>query len=98
MAATEEYGYQRPGCHYFVMLAKERGIKITVPPESDLLAPSAQYGYVMGSVKWKKLMARRAELQGRIAAAAQRYEDARNEWNFLKGAYDDNEYHINTWV
>ena len=98
MAATEEYGYQRPGCHYFVMIAKERGIKITVPPESDLLKPPAPYGYVMGSPMYKKLMARKAELEGRLQRAAESYEQHRNEWNFLKGALDDLNYTLNTWV
>lgn len=98
MSATEEWGYQRSGCHYFVMLAKARGIKVTVPPESDLLQPPSPYGYVMGSPMYKKLTTRRAELEGRIASAAQRYEDARNEWNFLKGALDDLTYTLNTWV
>lgn len=98
MSAGEEYAYQRPGCHHFLMLAKERGIKVTVPEQSDLMAPAIRYGYVMGSPMWKKLQARRGELDGRIAAAEKRYEDARNEWHFLKGARDDLEYMLNTWV
>lgn len=98
MAATEEYGLQRPGCHYFVMLAKERGIKITVPPESDLLKPPAAYGYVMGSPMYKKLMTRKSELEGRLQKSAEAYEANRNEWNFLKGALDDLNYTLNTWV
>jgi hypothetical protein len=98
MAATEEYAHQRPGCHYFITLAKARGIKVTVPHESDLMRPPAPYGFVMDSPAYKKLRTRAAELDGRIASAAQRYEDARNEWHFLRGARDDLEYVLNTWV
>lgn len=98
MADNTEYGYQRPGCHYFVMLARERGITVTVPPQSDLLSAPAPYGYIMGSPMWQKMQARAQELDSRIASAAQRYEDARNEWNFLKGARDDLEYMLRTWV
>ena len=36
MSAHEEYGLQRPGCQYFITLAMQRGIKVTIPPESDL--------------------------------------------------------------
>jgi hypothetical protein len=44
MSATEEYGYQRAGCHYFITLALQRGIRVTIPPESDLLMPKPLYG------------------------------------------------------
>lgn len=98
MSATEEYGYQRAGCHYFIMLAQSKGIKITVPAQSDLLQPPAPYGYVMGSPMYQKLTTRRAELRAREQAAAAAYENSRNEWHFLKGAIDDLDYVINTWV
>jgi hypothetical protein len=98
MADNTEYGYQRPGCHYFVMLARERGITVTVPPQSDLLAPPAPYGYIMASPMWQKMQSRAQELDSRIASAAQRYEEARNEWNFLKGARDDVDYMLRTWL
>jgi len=39
MAAMEEYGYQRPGCQFFVLEALRRGIGVYVPPESDLMRP-----------------------------------------------------------
>jgi hypothetical protein len=98
MSATEEYGYQRAGCHYFIQIAQLRGIKVVIPPESDLAQPPQPYGFVMGNSMYKKLMARRTELQGRVQKAAENYEHYRNEWNFLKGALDDLEYTLNTWV
>lgn len=98
MSATSEYALQRPGCHYFITLARQAGVEVTIPHESDLERPPAPYGYVMGSAQYKKLKTRAAELEGRIAIAAQAYEDKRNEWHFLKGARDDLEYILNTWV
>lgn len=98
MSATEEYGYQRAGCHFFIQLAKSRGIKVTVPAESDLLRPPPPYGYIMGTRMYVKLAQRRAELVGRLNNAAAEYEARRNEWNFLKGAVDDLDYMLNTWV
>jgi hypothetical protein len=98
MSATEEYAQQRPGCHHFLTIAKERGVKITVPAESDLLRAPMQYGFSSGSVMYRKLCARRAELTKRAAEAAAQYEHFRNEWNFVNGALDDLKYILNTWV
>lgn len=98
MSATEEYGYQRAGCHYFIMLAQAQGIKITVPAESDLLRPPPLYGYCMGSNMYRKLAARKTELATRETNAAAAYEQHRNEWHFLKGARDNLEYVMNTWM
>jgi hypothetical protein len=98
MSATEEYGGQRAGCHHFITLARAMGIKVTVPLESDLLRPPMQYGFSSGSAMYRKLTTRRAELQKRVDAAASQYEHFRNEWNFLRGAVDDLNYMLNTWV
>lgn len=43
MAANSEYFTQKPACHYFIGLAEQAGIKITVPPQSDLLQPLPLY-------------------------------------------------------
>lgn len=98
MSATEEYALQRPGCHFFITLARQRGIKITVPLESDLLQPPVQYGFGTASPMYRKLATRKAELTTRLNEAAAKYEHHRNEWNFLKGALDDLEYTMNTWI
>lgn len=98
MSATEEYGHQRPGCHFFIREALKRGIKVFVPDESDLANPPQPYGFVMDSPMYKKLMVRRQELVTRLTAAAAEYEDKRNLWNFLRGGLDDLDYIINTWV
>lgn len=39
MAANTEYFTQKPACHYFFGLAEQAGIKLTVPPQSDLMQP-----------------------------------------------------------
>lgn len=98
MAASEEYGHQRPGCHFFIREALKAGIKVFVPDQSDLARPPAPYGYIMGSPMYRKLTARRAELAKREQAVTAEYEAKRNEWHFLKGAIDDLDYMLNTWV
>lgn len=98
MAATEEWAHQRPGCHYFITQAYARGIRITVPPESDLLQPPPLYGYCFGDPMWKKLDVRASELDRRVAAAEAAYEHERNQWHFFRGARDNLEYIRKTWT
>jgi hypothetical protein len=98
MCATEEYGTQRPGCHYFVTLAQARGIKVTTPPESDLLRPPGLYGVGEDSHMRIKLLARKREIEQRIAATTQAQEQALRENLFLKGAMDDLDYILKTWA
>ena len=97
MAANEEYGYQRAGCQHFLLVAADLGIKVIVPPESDLLRPMPIYGIVEHSHWFIKMTKRREELNARLNAAqhnAQRFND---EAHFLRGALDDLSYQMQTW-
>lgn len=98
MSAHEEYGLQRPGCQYFITLATQRGIKVNIPPESDLLQPALFYGVTENNPMMVKLTARMQELKNRHAAAMQRELQASQEKQFLAGAIDDMDYMIKTWV
>jgi len=44
MAVGSEYESQRPSCEYFLGLAVGRGIKVVIPPGSDLLKTRFRYG------------------------------------------------------
>lgn len=96
MSATEEYGYQRAGCHHFIDIAQRQGIKVTTPPESDLIQPPPLYGFE--SPMMMKLKVRKAELERRIAEASAAVEEKSRELLFLRGALDDLEYIRNTWA
>ena len=98
MAADEEYYYQRPGCQFFVLEAAKRGIKITVPPESDVLQPMPLYGVGEWEPGMAKYTARHGELQARHAGAMQNLEAAKQEAMFLAGAIDNQKYWMNTYV
>lgn len=98
MAAKEEYQFQKPGCLHFITKAMERGIRITVPPESDLLQPQPLYGVSEWSPMMIKLTARKKELQNRLSAANMALQQAQNQAVFLGGALDDVQYMIDTWV
>lgn len=97
MSAASEYEYQRSGCHYFIQRAREIGIDIVVPPESDLLEPPPAYGYCMRNRMWRKLDARRKELRGRYDALRSSRQAGAMEETLLTGALDDLEYMIKTF-
>lgn len=97
MAANEEYGYQRAGCQHFLLLAADLGIKVTVPPESDLLRPMPLYGICESSHWMIKNTARKGELQQRLAAAEQQLAVARDTAAAMRGALDDLQYQMLTW-
>lgn len=98
MAATEEYSYQRPGCQFFIREAEKRGIRVVLPPESDLNRPMPIYGLHEWSHAQIKTLARQRELEGRLNAAIARRDGADKEVYFLQGALDDLKYMRMTWI
>lgn len=97
MAATEEYGYQRAGCQYFIQMANNLGIDIVVPPESDLLRPMPPYGICETDEYWIKATERKRELTARLANHQQQVALNQRQVDFLSGALDDLNYHMQTW-
>lgn len=97
MAANEEYGYQRAGCQYFVMIARNLGIQVVVPPESDVLRPMPLYAIDESSHFVIKHTARMKELQARKANHEQQVAFHTSQVHALAGAIDDMLYHLNTW-
>ena len=97
MAATEEYGYQRAGCQHFLLLAADLGIKIVVPPESDLLRPMPLYGICESSHYWIKMTERKREIQARINNANAQLQGINNELHFCRGVMEDIDYQMQTW-
>lgn len=67
MAHSTEYALQKPGCIWFVEEARSRGIKVSIPPGSDLLAPPPLYGYAEATLKGAKLHIRRREIGQRVS-------------------------------
>jgi hypothetical protein len=98
MAAAEEWEFQRQSCHFWLCLAQHMGIKVTLPPESDLSRPVPLYGFCENDHQNIKLLTRQNELQARIAAIDQDLQAKSNERMFLVGALQDNTYNQKTWV
>lgn len=97
MASKDEYILQRAGGHYFIQTARQRGIKVIVPPESDLAQPSPLYGYSENTAFGRKLVARKAEINARLSQMnAQQSELVRNI-TYLQGAAEDLDYISTIW-
>jgi hypothetical protein len=104
MAATDEYGHQKPGCLYFIEIARSLGITVTIPPESDLDRPLPLYGIGEANPMRIKLTMRKAELDAKIAETSARAEKANREFEaahremlYFRGASEDVQYMLNTW-
>lgn len=99
MACNDEYGHQRPSCEYFLGLAAGAGIKVHVPPQSDLLKTAGLYGFDtwLGDMhaKWK---ARCAELAKRKADAEAKRDQFASEALFFQGAHDDCSQYWGQWA
>jgi hypothetical protein len=99
MAANEElYSGQRAGCQFFITLAASMGIKVYVPPESDLMAPMPLYGIEEGSHRTIRFTARKAELMMRKQNAEVTAAKAQAEVHYLNGAIEDMDYHMRMWL
>lgn len=98
MAATEEYGYQRAGCQFFIQIAASLKIGTMIPPESDLMVPPPLYGiseYNHRAIKW---LTRKAELTKNRDACAAAIQQANAQMQHLNGAIDDLQHVIQTWT
>jgi hypothetical protein len=98
MAAGEEYEYQRPGCHYFMGLAEEMGIKLTVPPQSDIVELHPLYGFKEQWRSYWKMKAREQEIDGRISSLSKKIASAEAEKLQLMGARQSMVYEKHTWL
>jgi hypothetical protein len=97
MASKDEYIQQRSGGHYFITIARQRGIQVIIPEESDLEQPPPLYGYVDGTPFGRKLAARELEVKARIQQLEQQMETAKMQVTYLRGATEDIEYCKTVW-
>lgn len=98
MAAAEEYGTQRPGCHFFFIEAEKRGIEIVAPPQSDILEPLPPYGYKEFNPMYWRSKARKQELRGAIEEARHKITQLQHEIDVKEGAFQNENYITNTYL
>lgn len=98
MSHQSEWEFQRSGCHFFISEARRRGIRVTLPLESDLGRPPALYGFQEHNHLYRKLRSRRVELTQKIRECEAAVQAKRDELFYYRGALEDLEYTIRTWV
>ena len=98
MAAGEEYEMQRAGIHFLTYIALSKGIEVGIPPESDLFTPRFRYGVDEWTHAYRKMRARKMELEMRRRDAEAQAANATNQVYFLRGAEDDLKYCHDTWA
>lgn len=99
MAATEEhYSSQKAGCQRFIEIAKERGIKVTVPYESCLGKTFPIYGYAEATPMGRKLQSRRHEILKHKGALDGHIRSSELQRAFFEGALEAVDYDLRTWV
>jgi len=98
MAASTEYYDQKMGCQFFAQIAKKKGIKVSVPPESDLFCPPPLYGVREYSHEWIKQTCRERELAQRRNASDASIQSGKVEFQFSRGALDNQDYMVKTWL
>jgi len=105
MAQQTEWAEQRPACEYWIGLARGLGIKVYVPPTSDLLKAIGQYGWPEGTIVRKKLVERMGFLNNQEkehAAELQALDTRRGQLiavlNQIQGAKQDTEYWTRSWA
>lgn len=98
MAAGSEWAYQRPSCQHFLGLAKQLGIEVVLPPESDLMRPTTLYGIGEHSHRHVKLRERQAELMERKANILANMNQMTVDLNQIEGGLQMLNYILECWT
>lgn len=100
MAQGTEYAAQRPSCEYFLGYIDALGIRLYMPPESDLLKTAYLYGFEQAKAErfLAKLKARKQELQGRHDYLAQQKAQIEAAMNQIRGAVENSNYLETAWT
>lgn len=97
MASKDEYVLQRPGGHFFMWEAGRRGVKVSVPAESDLCQPPQLYGYSEITPFGRKLHVRKQEIGERINSMRAERDKLSHNITYLEGAAEDLDYVNSIW-
>lgn len=95
-----EYEHQRPSCEYFIGLAQGIGIKVTIPPQSDLLKARKLYayeshkgdGYVWHQSRLQELANRKGAVVAEKRKLRRLLRDADRNEARMQGAMESDDY------
>jgi hypothetical protein len=90
MATGSEYGPQRPSCEWMLGIAAGLGIKITIPPEADLLKSRFLYGFQeREQTAWeRKIQNMKKSMQARLNKSVEQHTAAEKAIHQYTGALE----------
>ncbi len=77
MASDSEYAYQKPSCTFMIGWAKAMGIKVFIPPSSELLSIPFQYGIEARPRALCALDQKKAEINQQLTVNQQNLETSK---------------------
>lgn len=92
MAQGTEYSAQRPSVEYQLGVAVGMGVKVHIPPESDLLHAGTLYGVEDDSWLHTRLRTREAELVAQMGAIHEQVNKGHLQLATLQGALETTRY------
>lgn len=98
MAARTEYSHQKPAIFHFTQIAEQHGIRVLVPPESDVLQPPPLYGYSFNSPMARKLRVRQCEIEREVSVMDAEIRRLELRRAHFKGVLDENDWAQQTWT
>jgi hypothetical protein len=97
-ADSEAYSGQKAGCLIMMEIARQRGIRVTVPLESCLATMPPFYGYAEASRMGRKLLVKEMELQVELQNLRTQDTNLVRQMGYVEGALDTTRYMRRTWV
>jgi len=105
MAQDSEYQHQRPSCEYIIGICEGRGVKVTIPADSDLLKTGLLYGFETDNSMRIKMKSRMKELEGRKKGLLQQKLQLQQQLQQMEfglqqiaGAQEDIKYWLTNWT
>lgn len=98
MASRDEYILQRPGFYFFRHIARQRGVKVSAPHESDIMQSPPLYALSDSTPLGRKILSREQEIKGRIAAMTAERDKLASNIVYLQGALEDLDYFKSIWT
>ena len=92
LAQGTEYAQQRPSAEYMLGIAVGMGVKVYIPPSSDLLHAGTLYGVEDDSWLSARLATREAELVGQMSALHEQVNQGHLRLSQLQGALEATRY------
>ena len=97
MSASSEYGFQRPGCQYFLQMCKNAKITVAAPLEADILQEPPSYGLQEFEPFYRKMWAAASNAKERLDANIHEQNRLIQGEHHLRGALERINYDMKTF-